>query len=138
MSNVCPIIPHEIIETELIKRNIKATSRISFLRAGINDSGSSHIMSFLRQAYIHNDDINKLPEAIPIQCDDTTYWIYFSADNIICFMCKQDGHIARQCPKHDTSATEASAGNEEVVGTCPREFQTSTIDFSTNVYYTAR
>ena len=75
ISNVCPIIPHEVIEIELAKRNIKATSKISFLRAGMNDPGFSHIMSFRRQVYIHHDDTNKLPEAIPIQYDDTTYWI---------------------------------------------------------------
>lgn len=98
ISNVCPTIPHQVIEEELAKRNIQVTTKISFIKAGISEPGFSHIMSFRRQVYIEQDDISKLPESIVIYYDNTSYRIYFSSESISCFICKQVGHIAHQCP----------------------------------------
>lgn len=97
VSNVCPIIPHSHIEDELTKFNIKPVSTITSIRAGINDPGFSHILSFRRQMYIQPEDVSKLPESLKITYDNTTYWIYFSTEKITCFLCKEEGHLARHC-----------------------------------------
>lgn len=52
ISNVCPIILHETVEAELRKRDIKMTTKLSYLRAGMAEPGFSHIMRFRRQVYI--------------------------------------------------------------------------------------
>lgn len=38
-SNVCPIIPHSLLEEELEKLNVKIGSNILFLRAGMAEPG---------------------------------------------------------------------------------------------------
>lgn len=98
LSNVPPIIPHSEIEKTINSLNIKVVSTITFLRAGLTNPQLSHIMSFRRQLYISHSDTEKLPEAIQITFDDTTYWIYCSADNPGCYHCKKEGHIAKNCP----------------------------------------
>ena len=45
LSNVCPIIPHHIIQEELVKHNIRLSSQITFIRAGINDPSYAHVLS---------------------------------------------------------------------------------------------
>lgn len=62
MSNVCPIIPHTVIENELTKLGIKLRSTISFLRVGLQNPAFNHILSFRRQAYITPQDKQKLPD----------------------------------------------------------------------------
>lgn len=44
ISNVCPLIPHDIIIDELRKLNITPTSKITCLRAGIPVEGFNHIL----------------------------------------------------------------------------------------------
>lgn len=97
LSNVCPVIPHLTLENELKKLNIRLASSITFLRAGIAEPGYAHILSFRRQVYVHPDDISKVPASIKISFDETTYWIYLSSDDIACFICKQKGHLAKNC-----------------------------------------
>lgn len=97
ISNVPPSIPHSILTDALSKFNVKPMSSIIFLRAGINEPGFSHILSFRRQMYIAPEDIEKIPDAIHINFEDTNYWIYLSGDSPVCFICKQDGHVASQC-----------------------------------------
>lgn len=107
ISNVCPIIPHSEIEKRLQEMQITPMSPISFLRAGINENGYNHILSFRRQLYVTPEDFNRLPEKVSIDFDETTYWIYFSSDTMTCFICKNDGHVASKCPENN----EASSRN---------------------------
>lgn len=111
LSNVSPHIPHEVIEEYLQKLNVKKTSPISYLRAGIPQLGGSHIMSFRRQVYIPPEDVNKLPESIQINHEDTQYWIYISTDTLSCFLCKKEGHIAKSCPMNLTHNITNSNNN---------------------------
>lgn len=97
ISNVCPVIPHDVIHQELLNHNIHIKSNISFIRAGIPEPGFAHIMSFRRQAFITPEDVSKLPESTTILYDDTLYRIFFSTDDMTCFLCKQSGHLANQC-----------------------------------------
>ncbi|KAK2574758.1 hypothetical protein KPH14_012961, partial [Odynerus spinipes] len=57
LSNVCPIIPSNVIEEELSKLHIKPTSQITNIRAAINVPGYAHVLSFRRQMYVQPDDI---------------------------------------------------------------------------------
>lgn len=76
---------------------IKPASSISPIKAGISLPGFTHILSFRRQLYIKPEDMEKLPESIQIAFEGTTYWIYISSASPICFICKEEGHLARQC-----------------------------------------
>lgn len=98
ISNVCPIIPHTEIERKLQEIHITPMSPISFLRAGVNETGYNHILSFRRQVYVTPEDFTRLPEKISIDFEGTNYWIYFSSDTMTCFVCKKDGHVASKCP----------------------------------------
>lgn len=98
LSNVCPIIPHREIENKLLEYKIEPMSPISFLRAGINEVGFNHILSFRRQMYVSPEDFDRIPERIQINFEDTSYWIYLSSDALTCFQCKQIGHTSNQCP----------------------------------------
>lgn len=111
LSNVCPIIPHLVLEDELKKLNIRLASSITFLRAGIAEPGYAHILSFRRQVYVHPDDIDKIPDSLKINFDDTAYWIYLSSDDISCFLCKQKGHLAKNCETNVSNLKESFATN---------------------------
>ena len=79
LSNVSPVIPHEILENELQRKGIKIASQISFLRVGISDEGFSHVLSFRRHIFINPEDIDKLPESMVIFLEDTTYRIFIAS-----------------------------------------------------------
>lgn len=98
ISNVCPSIPHYIIESELKQLGIKTVSPVSFIRAGITGDEYSHVMSFRRQVYSMPTESEELPSSILITHDNTQYRIYLSDDNLKCYICKSPGHIARRCP----------------------------------------
>ncbi|XP_078051695.1 uncharacterized protein LOC144477830, partial [Augochlora pura] len=97
LSNVCPVIPHAVLESALKKVGVRLLSSISFVRAGFVESGFSQILSFRRQVYIHPDDETKLPEYLRVNFENTKYWIFVSSGKLICFLCKKEGHMARQC-----------------------------------------
>lgn len=103
ISNVCPIIPHYVLENKLIEAGIRLGSKITFLRVGLSEPGYGHIMSFRRQVFIHPDDFNKMPESLKIEYDGTPYWVYLSSDTMTCFICKTQGHPAKHCPMNKTT-----------------------------------
>lgn len=102
ISNVCPSIPHHIIESELKQLGIKTVSPVSCIRAGITGDEYSHVMSFRRQVYSMPSESEELPSSILITHDNTKYRIYLSDDNLKCYICKAPGHIARRCPTQST------------------------------------
>ena len=75
ISNVCPVIPHSIIEEKLKEFNRSPVSQITFVKAGMNDPEYAHMMCFRRQFYLNPDDVNKLPESIKIDFQGISYWI---------------------------------------------------------------
>lgn len=100
LSNVCPTIPHDIVKCELEKAGLKLVSPVSFMRAGIPVDQYSHVLSFRRQVYISpSEDQNyNLPHSLLIPFEETSYRIFISTDELSCFLCKQSGHIAKNCP----------------------------------------
>ncbi len=111
ISNVCPVIPHDVIEKELIDRGITISTKISFIKVGISEPGFSHIMSFRRQVYIAPEHIQKLPTSTIIYYDNISYRIFFTTDNISYFICKDNGHIANQCPLKPINNNETEEDN---------------------------
>ena len=105
LSNVYPTIPHALIEEIFDGLGVRKESTVSFLRAGLTEEGFSHILSFRRQIFIHPEDIRKIPESIKIEHDQTTYWIYPSTDTLRCFICKQEGHLAKNCKNNEPHFT---------------------------------
>ena len=109
LSNVCPAIPHQDILNELKNSyDIQATSKMSFLRAGMNEPGFSHILSFRRQLFLHPDDIKKLPPSLKVVYENTAYWIYVSTDKVTCFICNEEGHLAKYCKHSELQASQES------------------------------
>lgn len=100
ISNVCPDIPNEILENALKNLGIKLASPVSHLRAGFQGNEFAHILSFRRQVYISptQNANTEVPSTLIISYDDTNYRIFLSSDSMECFVCKEQGHIASNCP----------------------------------------
>lgn len=76
LSNVSPCIPHEIIEQELKRLNLKVVSQITFIGAGLTNPEYKHILSFRRQVYIILDEKENLPESILISFKQNLAYLY--------------------------------------------------------------
>ena len=105
ISNVSPIIPHEILTDVLRSRGITLASQMNYIKARLNKPGRSHILSFRRQFYIKEEDVHLLLESLQVNYDNTTYWVYLSTDSASCFICKQNGHIAN-CKSYPNQTME--------------------------------
>lgn len=99
LSNVSPSIPHALIENKLYSYGIKTVTPMSFLRAGFSSPNLSHILSFRRQTFISPEDESKLPECFQVIFEEVPHWIYITSDTPTCFQCKQQGHLAKNCPQ---------------------------------------
>lgn len=118
ISNVNPSIPDEILLDALKNKGINPVSSFSDIRASLTKPGRAHILSFRRQVYIKEDDESKLPDSLQILFENTTYWIYLSTDSTCCFICKQNGHIAKLCPNvNATRKTNSSQENKNTATT---------------------
>lgn len=100
VSNVCPSIPHEFVENGIKSLGLSLMSPITFLKAAIQGDRYGHVLSFRRQVYVsppQNEDY-QLPSTILVNHDDTDYRIFLSFDEMTCFLCRKNGHIAKNCP----------------------------------------
>lgn len=113
LSNVCPTIPHSILEDEIRKLGLKTASPMSFLRASLTGQEFAHILSFRRQIYVQPDDIIELPSSVVIQYEETQYRIFLSYDSLVCFQCKEKGHVAKHCPQNETLRETAEINNTD-------------------------
>lgn len=104
-SNVSPNIPHYLLEAAIQNMGLKKVSPVTFLRASLPTEEFGHVLSFRRQIYVHPDDTITMPSSIVINYKDMSYRIFLSYDELVCFACKQAGHIANNCPnqKDNTS-----------------------------------
>lgn len=113
MSNVCPTIPHETIENELVKIGLNLLSPTTFLRIGTTNPEYSHILSFRRQVYVAPPTNINIPESFLVLYENTSYRIFLSQDNTTCFKCRQPNHIAAQCPT-ETSQQQTAEEKENM------------------------
>lgn len=103
LSNVWPFIPNNLILQELQKLHILPVSQISYIRAGNSDQALNHVLCFRRQMYLNPNDVDKIPPYLIIRFDDTDYHIYLSAEKLICFVCNEEGHLAKFCKQAEGS-----------------------------------
>ncbi|XP_078053412.1 uncharacterized protein LOC144478913 [Augochlora pura] len=108
LSNVSPTIPHEIIEKFFKQNNVRMTSKISFLRAGLQEPCYTHVLSFERQVYVNPEDTGKIPESFTVIHDKRQYGINATRDKLNCFRFNQEGHVAKVYPKNDESTTRST------------------------------
>lgn len=101
LSNVVPSIPHYILENSIKSLGYKTTSPVSFLRIGTRNPLFSHVLSFRRQVYVLPNEEVELPSSIEVTYEDVTYRIFLTFDVISCFLCKDTGHTANQCPQQN-------------------------------------
>lgn len=114
ISNVSPCIPHEYIEKTLRNLNLKPVSPITFLRAGITGEQYSHVLSFRRQVYIHDEGNIDLPSSIVIKHEEVSYRIFMNFDDMSCFLCKEVGHVAKNCTNHTQQAAVDSNSSHQI------------------------
>ncbi len=101
LSNVCPIIPNEVLTTALTETlKLNLTSPIIYLNAGLSDPSLQHILSFRRSVYYSCTETTdqQIPESILIKINDEEYRIFLSTEQkLVCFLCKETGHLAKTC-----------------------------------------
>ncbi|KAJ8669989.1 hypothetical protein QAD02_001248 [Eretmocerus hayati] len=103
ISNVEPIVPNDLITKELCSKGVRLTTNITHVEAAMSDPNFAHIKSFRRQVYVDPEDVQKIPKSMRVKCGGYSSWIYFSAEQITCFICNQEGHLARYCQNAGTS-----------------------------------
>jgi len=69
------------------------------MKAGFANDEYTHIGSFRRQLYIHPDDLDKMPDSILINFEQTKYRIFLNDDTVTWYLCKQTGHTSNHCKK---------------------------------------
>lgn len=125
-SNVSPNIPHYLLEAAIHNLGFQKASPVSFLRASLPTEEFGHVLSFRRQIYVHPDDTIALPSSIVINHKDLSFRIFLSYDELICFACKQVGHIANNCPnKIDTNTGYTAA--DDTLHTTDTHLQNDTV-----------
>lgn len=97
ISNVHSSIPNESIEAILLKLQVTPKSIITRLKTGLHDAGYTHLLSHRRKVYVDPVDVNKIPQSAQLVHDNISYWIYFSSEKLSCFLCKEEGHLAKHC-----------------------------------------
>lgn len=84
ISNLCPSIPHNTIETAMKSYGLKLVSPINFFRVGMQEEGYNHILSFRRQVYITKNADSTVPNSLLIEDAETSYRIFLTEDIIYC------------------------------------------------------
>ena len=113
ISNVHTSIPNEAIEYILNKYHVTPKSQITRLKTGLHDAGYTHLLSHRRQVYIDPSDVNKIPQSAQLIHDNITYWIYFSNEKLTCFLCKEEGHLAKHCKNSESSSQNIELDTSE-------------------------
>ncbi len=115
LSNVCPIIPNEILQDALQTAGLVLCSPIVYLQAGFATPAVQHILSFRRAVYFCslNTEQQKLPDSIVIKFEEDEYRIFLSTEQtLVCFTCKESGHLAKNCKARQTSMETTSEADD--------------------------
>ena len=112
LSNVLPSIPNSVIEDQLIKNKIKLESKITYIKSGYKETIFLHIQSFRRQVYIDPKDIPGMPSSITVEYEDIVNRIFLEPETTTCYLCKQEGHLARQCNDNSLNTQYKNIANE--------------------------
>ncbi|KAJ8681398.1 hypothetical protein QAD02_017185 [Eretmocerus hayati] len=128
ISNVHTSIPNTELEKIFAQFGIVPKSQITKLKTGLHDVGYTHLLSHRRQVYIDPSDEEKLPNSFQLKHEDVTYWIYFSTEKLICYLCKEEGHPARHCRSTNADNQDDSASAPEMGTNIQESAEQSTFD----------
>ncbi|XP_023247728.1 uncharacterized protein LOC111643765 [Copidosoma floridanum] len=106
ISNASPVISNATLIEELKKMGIDPVSHINYLRINSNLPKFSHLGSFRRQIYIREEDEAKLVSSVPVSNGNIVYHVYFSTNKPTCFLCKEKGHLAKDCQQQQTNISQ--------------------------------
>lgn len=97
VSNLNPQFPDELLKELLEDYDVKLRSSIIRLRSG--HPRDKIIKSFRRQFFVDEDDVKKIPGSVKYTIEelDFTEYMQFSSTRAKCFICGQEGHLARFC-----------------------------------------
>ncbi len=129
LSNVCPSIPHSVIEKELVdKIGITLRSSLSFVKAGYSNHELQHVFSFRRSVLFDPDfDNNTIPDSLVIKFEEEEYRIFLTTDSkMVCFTCKATGHPAKKCPNQQIIMEKQKEIQQLIDNTNKRTAPTST------------
>ncbi len=102
LSNVPPFIKDEVIGREL-GRHGKIVSQIKKITLKSKSAELKHVVTFRRQVYMILNNGQDLNLVLKFRIDDFDYNIYVTSENMRCFKCGQENHIARDCPGNETN-----------------------------------
>jgi hypothetical protein len=100
LSNVCPSIPHNMLEQLIRQIGLQPLSTVSFLRAGIPGEQFAHILSFRRQIYVEDNKDIELPSSMVLTFEDTSYRIFLITT--ICAVSSVKNRDTLQVNAHNT------------------------------------
>lgn len=101
---VMPDVSNEIILHNLKQLKVIPTSNIYSLSMGMSDTGYSHIKSFRRFVFVH-DNHPTLPDKVEINCNNETYTMFITIDNTKCSRCNKFGHESENCKQTNHTTT---------------------------------
>lgn len=118
ISNVHADIPNWYLEDLLKKEySVNMKSKIIDIRVGFQEPELSNIQSFRKHFHIDPDEEEKVPQCMKIISDDGAEFLYFTSDKLICFQCKQEGHLAKFCKEGQKNPPSDFPSIQELPGT---------------------
>uniref|UniRef100_A0ABD2W5S1 CCHC-type domain-containing protein n=1 Tax=Trichogramma kaykai TaxID=54128 RepID=A0ABD2W5S1_9HYME len=118
ISNVPPYMNSEKLISVLKSLQVDPASNVTFVRSGTKTPGYEHVFCFRRQVYVKPSDTGKIPPRLEVEDDGVTSTIYFASENLSCFLCGEEGHIAKFCGNLEKRKTR---NLQEVVEKVPKE-----------------
>jgi len=104
---VPPFISDEALQREL-SRYGQLASAIKKIPMGCKSPLLKHVVSFRRFVYmILKTDIEEINVAFKFKVDGFDYVIFATTENMKCFGCGKEGHLARACPEKASLANTA-------------------------------
>ena len=86
---------------------------MSFLRAIIANEFYNRVGCFRRVTYVKPEDVAKIPEIFKINFNNLNYFIYASTKTLKSFICKLEGHLAKNC--RITDNVNSNVSNIQIV-----------------------
>jgi len=130
ISNINPYI-----EKALKTLGLQLNSPIVYLNAGFSNTVLKHVLSFQRSVYIscgNGENEPDIPSSIIIKHEEEESRIFLNSEQTIrCFMCKQEGHLARNCtsvPTNENTPEILIDNNNDQNPNLKRQSPPSTVD----------
>lgn len=116
ISNFPPFVPKSYILDEFSRLGISPVSQITSLKAAIRNPDLAHVLCMRKQVYLNPEDLEKMPDKLLFTYDGYTDFMYFTTDKPTCFLCHQDGHLAKSCSAMSVSKENQESAEEVCLG----------------------